>query len=316
MESIANELHKPIRKVKQFRKVIVYRVNEIWACDIVQMDKFNNENNGYKYILTIIDIYSRYAWAIPLKTKSATEVSSAFQNIITKFKVHPEKIYCDQGTEFYNKTMDNLRSKYKIEIYSTFGVAHAAHIERFNRSLKTIMYKQFTINGNHIWYNMLDDLVDKYNNSIHRTIKNKPKDVFKNDLLINNNMIDDRTKTKPNFKVGDRVRISYKRGAFDKGYLVNWSYEIFIINEVLNTKPITYKIKDEKGEIIKGSFYTEELQKTNSKEGIYLVEKILETKITKGKKKHYVKFIGYSDKWNEWIDDKNIKHNLKDIDKL
>ena len=112
------------------------------------------------------------------------------------------------------------------------------------------------------------------------------------------------------------MRTSYKRMPFDKGYLPNWSYEIFTICEVLNTNPTTYKIKDESNEIIKGSFYTEELQKTSQKEQVYLVEKILQTKTVKGKKKHFVKWIGYNEKYNSWVDDKDIVHNLKDINKL
>jgi hypothetical protein len=189
-------------------------------------------------------------------------------------------------------------------------------IERFNRTLKSKMYKRFTLNGNRKWINILDDLINIYNNTIHRSINDKPINIFNNENIIKNNMVDNRKKTKPIFKINDRVRISYKRMPFDKGYLPNWSYQIYHIDKVLDTIPPTYIIRDEKNEIIKGSFYENELQKTKQKDDVYLVEKILKTRKRKGKTEHFVKWIGYDETYNSWVDSKEIVHDLKDIDKL
>jgi predicted MPP superfamily phosphohydrolase len=224
------------------------------------------ENKGYRYILTCIDLFSRYAFVIPMKSKTGIETAKAIEQIIKKEKANPEKFWTDSGAEFYNKDVDKLREKYNIDIYSTYGVAKAAVIERFNKSFKELLYKQFTINGNRKWFNILDDILDIYNNRSHRSLNNKsPNDVYKNNNNDENNIIleDLPDINKSKFKVNDRVRITYKKGVFDKGYLAKWSYEIFIITDVLNTKPITYKLKSEDdNEPIKGSFYSEEIQKT------------------------------------------------------
>ena len=172
----------------------------------------------------------------------------------------------------------------------------------------------FTIEANYIWYNKLDELSEIYNNSSHRGIEGKsPNDVFNSNIIIKANSIDDRKKTKAKFKIGDRIRISYQRNVFDKGYDKNWSWEIYKIKDVLITKPTTYTIEDEKGEIIKGSFYSEELQLTKQKEGVYLISEILKTKNVKGVKMALVKWVGYND--TTWEPYANLK-DLKDIGKL
>ena len=315
IQEIANELHKRSYKVKTFRKILSNRINEIFSMDLVEMNDFLDENNGYKYILTCVDVYSRYAWAIAMKSKSGIETAKAIENIIKKASNPPEKIWTDEGKEFYNQNVDKLRSKYNIEIYSTYGVAKSSIVERFNRTFKGLMYKQFTINGDHVWYNILDELLDKYNKSKHSTIKRAPYNVYNNELEIEKNKIDDRPKTKPKFKLNEKIRISYKKDPFYKSYYPNWSHQVYIICEVLKTRPTTYKIKDESGEIIKGSFYQEELQKTKT-DNIYLVEKLLQTRTKKGKKEYLVQWAGYPEKYNSWEPEKNIAHQLKDIDKL
>jgi hypothetical protein len=250
-----------------------------------------------------------------MKSKTGIETAKAIDIIIKKASGPPEKIWCDEGKEFYNSNVDKLRSKYNIEIYSTYGVAKSSIVERFNRTFKGLMYKQFTINGDHKWYNILDELLDKYNKSKHSTIKKAPYNVYNNELKIEKNKIDDRPITKPKFKLNDKVGISYKKDPFYKSYYPNWSHQVYIICEILKTRPTTYKIKDESNEIIKGSFYPEELQKTKT-DGIYLVEKLLDSRTKKGKKEYLVKYMGYPDQYNTWEPEKNIAHNLKDIYKL
>lgn len=316
MEQIATELHKPVRKVVEYRKVLSNSINEIFSMDLVEMRDFNDENNGYKYILTCVDVYSRFSFVEPMKSKTGPETAKAIENIIKKASSPPEKIWCDEGREFYNKDVDKLRAKYNISIYSTYGVAKSSIVERFNRTFKGIMYKQFTINGDHVWYNILDKLINNYNKKKHSTINNTPYNVYYNQIDIKKNRIDDRKETKPKFKLNDRVRISYKKDPFYKSYLPNWSHQIYTISEVLDTKPTTYKIKDELNEVIKGSFYDNELQKTKQKENVYLVEKILKTRKVKGKKEHLIKWIGYDDKFNSWEPEENIAHQLKNITKL
>ena len=315
MQEITDEVHKGIKKVKKYRKIYSDYKNQIWSLDIVDMQEFKNENNGYKYILNCIDLYTRYVWAIPMFDKSGKETANAIQNIITKAKANPEKIWTDEGKEFLNKNVDTLRNKYNIKIYHTYGVAKAAIIERYNRTQKENMYKKFTKNGNHIWFNMIDDIVNLYNNKKHSAINYlTPKNAYFNEIDLQKER-ETKDENKPKFKVNDRVRISYKRGVFDKGYLANWSYEIFKVSDVLNTNPITYKIKDFENEEIKGSFYATELKLTNQKDNVYLIEKVLDERKYKGKKQYLVKWLGYSDKHNNWLDENDFA-TLDNINKL
>jgi hypothetical protein len=294
MENIADELHKPAREPKNYRKVEVDSKNDIWSMDLVDMSLFEKQNEGYKYMLTCIDLFSRYAWVIPMKNKTGKETATAIEQIIKKAKTQPNKIWVDEGTEFYNKDVKKTLGR-STSLYSTHGKAKAAIIERFNRTFKSMMYKRFTTNNNRKWLGLIDTLLEKYNNKKHKSLFGKtPYQVYKNQyskLIEENDEI--INKKKPKYKIGDRVRISYKKGVFDKQYLPGWSAEIFTIVKIKETVPYTYKIKDEENEIIKGSFYEEELQKTKQKEDVYLVEEILGKKKIKGKLYYLVKWLGY-----------------------
>jgi len=305
METIANEVQKPANKPRKYRKVMTSHINDIWSADIVDMQALQKQNEGYKYILTVIDIHSRYAWAFPLKSKTAKETAEAFETIIQQTKALPYALWVDQGKEFLNKEVKKIMKN--VNIYSTFGETKAAYVERLNRTLKGMMYKQFTVQQNRRWLDILDDVVKKYNNKIHRSIRQKPSDIYKNGKKLSNE-IEPLPTQNPKFKQGDRVRISYKRReVFDKAYYPNWTWEIFTVDQVNKTNPWTYKLKDYKGEIIEGSFYESELQKTQQKKDTYLVEAILKTKKVKGKKYVLVKWLGYPDSANTWEPETNVK---------
>ena len=251
-EQLANELHKPYRKPPILLKVKVFNPDDIWSADLVEMPPDNLGRSGkYKFILTIIDLYTRYAWAIALKNKTATEVKNAFDSIFKSSKRIPKKLWCDSGKEFYNSTMKQFLKQHNIELYSTMNEGKAVVIERFNRTLKQMMYKQFTVNGDKKWVKLLPSLLKTYNNKVHSSINMTPTEASNNpDKLKERNFENNyenelRTKKqKPKFKVGDRVRIYKYRGTFSKGYKIKWSSEIFVISEVMNTSPTTYRIKD------------------------------------------------------------------------
>lgn len=305
MQTIANEVHKPTFKPKKFRKVNTYKINDIWSADIVDMQALEKQNQGYKYILTVIDIFSRHAWAIPQKTKSAKETSESFEKIIKQTKALPYALWVDKGKEFLNKDVKKVMKD--VIIYSTFGEAKAAYVERFNRTLKGIMYKQFTVQQNRQWIDILNDIVNKYNNTKHSSTGYKPIEVYTGqaDIPIE---IEPLPTIKPKFQVGDRVRISYKRReVFDKSYFPNWTWEIFTVEKVINSNPWTYKIKDYKNEIIEGSYYESELQKTKQKKDTYLVESILKKKTVKGKKMVLIKWLGYPESASTWEPESYVK---------
>lgn len=303
IDEIADEIHKQSRKPKTYRKVEVNAVNDIWSMDLVDMSMFEKDNEGFKYILTCIDLFSRKAWVKGLKNKTGKEVVGAINQITNEAKAEPEKIWVDKGSEFYNSDVKKLG----IELYSTYGKTKASVVERFNRTLKNMMFKEFTKKGNRKWVNMLDKLLDKYNNKPHRGLGGEtPNNVYKKEPAKIIQEIE-TNKKKPKFKVGDKVRISYSKEVFDKGYYPNWGYELFTIAEVLKTVPWTYKIKDFKNNIIEGSFYESELQKTQQKDGDYLVETILKTRKRKGKKEVLVKWLGYPESEATWEPEDSLK---------
>ena len=171
--------------------------------------------------------------------------------------------------------------------------------------MKENMWKYFTDKNTNTYIDILPDLVKKYNNTKHSSIKTTPVEASKkeNELTVWRNLYRDRherIEINPKFSVGDRVRISKKKAVFEKGYTTRWTEEIFTITKIQHTLPITYKIADLNGEEIKGSFYEPELQKT--KQQVFRIEKI----IKKGKDKSLVKWKGYSDKFNSWVDNKDI----------
>ena len=213
---------------------------------------------------------SKYAWVFPLKDKKGTSIVNVFQKIISKER-KPSKIWVDQGSEFYNQSFKDFLTN-NIEMYSTFTEGKFVIAERFIRTLKNKIFKHMTAVSKNVYFDVLDDIVNKYNNTIHRTIKMKPIDVT-NDSLAEYN--EDSNKRNPKFKIGDHLRISKHKNIFAKGYAPYWSEEIFVIKKVKNTVPWTYVINDLNNEKIIGSFYEKELQKTNQK---FRIEKILKRK--------------------------------------
>ena len=263
------------------------------------MSKFKDYNNDYEYLLLVIDTFSKYGWVIPLKNKGGKTVAEALKTIFKERK--PEKLWTDKGKEFYNKDVKDL-----IELYSTENEEKSSIVERWIRTMKEKMWKYFTDNNTYRYMDILPDLVEDYNNTVHSSTKLTPVEASKkkNELTVWRNLYPDRLKIQqpitPKFSVGDEVRITKKKEPFEKGYTTRWTEEIFTITRIQNTKPITYKIADLKGEEIKGSFYEPELQKTEQQ--VFRIEKVIE----KGKNKSFVKWKGYSDKFNSWVDNKNL----------
>ena len=139
------------------------------------MSKFENENDGYRWLITIIDTFSKKAWAFKMKNKSAKSIMEVMVPFLRKNK--PQKIEFDQGTEFYNRPFLNLLRNNKIIHFSVYSDRKCAIVERFNRTLKTRMYRSFTARGTHRWVDILQNLLNGYNKSKHRSTKFAPNDV-------------------------------------------------------------------------------------------------------------------------------------------
>ena len=302
-------LHKKIVKKFKYRKTIVSGIDSQWQSDIVEMQKYVSYNDGYRYILTVIDILSRYGWAIPLYSKRGDEMAQTFKKIFKDRK--PEKIQFDQGKEFYNKDVKQLFEKQNIEWFSTTTNKKAAIVEKFNLTIKNRMYRYFTEKQTKKWIDIIDNLVEGYNNTYHSSIHMKPIEVNeKNEGVVWYNLYGAYLASeygKPKFNLDDTVRISKYKNIFAKGYLSNYTRELFKIKQIIYGPVIVYKLQDLNNEEMEGTFYTEELSPYTDKSKEYKVEKILKKKTIKGKQFGLVKWQSYSDKFNSWEPMENIK---------
>jgi len=277
------------------------------------MQEWSKENKGFRYMLNIVDCFSKYAWSVPLKDKTAKTVLDAFKSVVKSSANNggrqtprqPKHLWVDEGKEFYNKDMTAWIKENDIVRYSTHGEHKSAVVERFNRTLKTNMWRRFTAENTRNWIDMLDKLLFEYNNRYHTTIRMKPIDAAlkENESEVWDNVYNSASKnaktSSAKFKLGDTVRISRIKGLFEKGYLPNWSEALYKIHEIKSSKPVTYVIKDTNDEIISGSFYNEELQK--SEQEVFRIEKVLRKKKIKGIQHGFVKWIGYNNTFNQWI---------------
>ena len=297
-QQLAEELHKPITRKFTKRRVFVKGVDEIWAADLVEMGRFSDWNKGIKYLLMVIDVFSKFGWIEPLQNKKGETVAAAF-----KLGRKPRLLWTDKGKEFYNKNVNQLLTRKNIKLYSTENEEKSSVIERFTRTIKQKMWKMFSANNNTIYVDNIDELLKNYNSSWHRSVQMSPiaASDIKNKHQVFANLYSDEIYEqvkKPKFQIGDRVRISkYKRKLFDKRFTPNWTEEVFVINQILNTKPVTYRVVDLQGEAVTGSFYEPELQKTTQE--IFRIEKVIRR--DNKRKRALVKWSGYPDQFNSWV---------------
>ena len=303
---LSQELHKPKRINFEKRKVNSNHIDHIWGIDLITMIKYAKQNHNYKYILTVIDFFSKYSWCYPLKSKASNEIINSFKDIFKKSKRKPNFIQSDEGSEFTNKLVQNFFNNNNIKWYHTYNRDIKCSIcERFNRTILNKICKNFTLNTNTIWIKNLDKLVKEYTNSYHRTIRMKPTDASKksNENIVRRNYNFKITDKKPKFSIGDKVRESLIKNNFEKGYTSNWSEEIFIIYDIKTSNVHYYYLKDLNGEKLDGTFYQEQLLKTNMKENdLYIIEKI----VKKGGNKYLVKWKSYDDSFNSYVNKNDI----------
>lgn len=256
-------LHKPVHKKFPRRKTIAPYIDAIWQADLISLIPIKKENSNNCYILSCIDIVSRYAFAQPLKSKSNENVVKGFKIIFQRSARKPIKLQTDLGKEFLGKICQAFFKSKNIIHYSSHSDLKAAVIERWNRTLKNRMFKFFENNVTLRYVDDLQKMVTAYNLSPHRSLKShSPSEVnSRNQKYFWRLQFPIRKNEKPAFKVGDYVRISRYAKTFRKGYLKGYSDELFIVVKIKKTIPICYVIKDLKGEVIEGIFYKQELSK-------------------------------------------------------
>ncbi len=299
-------LHKPARRRFSRNKTVAIGIDSDWQADLCSVYDIDKHNDGYKYILTVIDVLSKYAWAIPIKDKTPGSAAGGFAKILKSSNRKPWRLYTDKGKEFLGKVFQDFLKKHDIKhISSESPDVKAAVVERYNRTLKSRLWKHFSNAKTYRYIECLQPIVDAINKSYHRSIKRRPVDVnYENENVVWHTLYGRNKILKPaefKFDVGDKVRVTKYRNPFTKGYLPNFTEEIFTITDCIQRDPPVYRIKDYSSEPIEGSYYEEELIKVSKPDEVYKIETILKTRKRKGKTEYFVKWLGYPKKFNQWI---------------
>jgi hypothetical protein len=247
-----------------------------------------------------------------IENKNQNSTTDAMEKIIQNSK--PKRCQADKGSEFFNAKFKKLLKDNNIILYATNSDLKAQTVERFNRTIKDKMWRIFTEKGNHRWIDILPKLIKSYNNSYHRSIKRTPNQVKHKDeaeifleLYKYRKEDGDSSTIKINFQVGEFVRISNIKGIFDKGYLANFTREIFVIQKIVASNPPSFHLQDLNGEEIKGSFYDKELQKVKDLDENFEIDKILESKKINNQKYFLVSWSGYPSSFNSWVPQSKIE---------
>ena len=305
-QNLAEELHKPVRKKFPKRKVFVNGIDDTWGADLAEMGGQSKFNDGVRYLLMVIDVFSKFGWIRVLKNKQGERVAKAFKSIFKEGRV-PEKLWVDKGKEFWNKNVDEILNEFGVERYSTQNEEKVSVVERWNRTIKGKLWKLFSARNSMTYLDKLKEILADYNHTKHSNTGMTPAQASlkKNERKVYAKLYEDELwrKRKPaKFEVGDKVRISKWKTNFEKGFTPNWTEEIFVVKKVLYTKPVTYRLKNLLEDDVEGSFYDQELQKVDQE--VFRIEEVLEEDKESGES--YVKWSGYPDKFNEWIPTEEI----------
>lgn len=303
-------LHKARRiKFKRLKTIPSGFMTDMQA-DLADFQRVAKYNDGFRYLLVGIDVLSRRIFTAPVKSKSSKDMIMAFNVLFQKTPELPQYLFTDKGVEFQAKDMKTYFSKKNIlKRVAQSPNVKAGFAERCIRTIKTRLYKYFTDTETLRWVDAVDRIVASLNKTRHRITRMRPIDVnFDNadelwEYLYSN--ANNAVKKDPRFKEGDTVRISKAKKEFEKGYLPNYTSELFTVDVVKkNQDPSNYRLVDMKGEEIIGKFYNEELARTNpgaEDKRHYEIEKVLESRTRAGKPEYYVKWKGLPLKFATWI---------------
>ena len=241
-----NEIYsKPPKKYYLTNKTDVYHLDDSWSLDILDLKDYGPKNNrGYRYILVIIDNFSKFGWLTPLKNKNAQKIKDSFENILINSKRKPNLIESDRGKEFYNNIFQDFLNENNIKLYSRNSSYGAVFTERFNRTIRDLLKKIVFEQGDAIWVDILPTITKQYNKKVHSSTKLTPiqASLKKNEGYVYKNLLDKRKKIKPKFQLNDLVRTVDLRKTFSKGDTTNWSDTLYKVTEIINDTIPSYKI--------------------------------------------------------------------------
>jgi hypothetical protein len=308
MNQLTNEIFKPAFKNFERRSVVVPSNDLIWGADLIDVSEIKGK---IKFLLNVIDIHSRYAWSIPLTSKSKDTVLNAFKEIVNETKTTPSKIWADEGGEFYNSVFKKYCTDNNIILYSTHSGLKSVFAERFNRTMKEAFYKYLSNNKKATYTAFLPIFMNEYNNTIRRATHETPNNIYYGDAVSKEIKKVNTKHPAPKFQVGDFVRLSKLKRTFEKGYTSRYTHEPFKISSIDTTDfPYMYQLEDLMGEKIEGKAYEKELIITLIPK-FKVIEKVVKRKTENGKKFVMVSYIGHDSKFDEWMPESEYKKKVR-----
>ena len=337
-------LNKEVRRKFETNAIPTIAKNKVWEADLADLAKFMKHNDNYRYLLGCFDSFSRKLYVRPLKSKKGTEIVKALKEIFQEAGTIPRTIRSDRGSEFTNSVVTEFLKEEGVGHSFTSNLSQAAFIERCWKSLKKRMVKYMQDRNTKAYIGVLQDLVKGYNNTFHSAIGMTPNEVkTETHARAAYNMIRNKERRRPKkkvqtegkggqrniaemlkhppklgvfkFDIGTKVRISLRPSNLVSEYAERWSKEIFTVQARKFRNGIqVYKVVDDEGEVLVGSFYAQELQRVTEpkKDKLYDVKEILKERTvtdSKGKKKkeYLVSFVGFPRKFNQWIPQSDVK---------
>ena len=328
-KQIDEELYKSeiYSKFKPFRKidtspVFVHKKRDTFQTDLAffTTPQFVEATNGYQYLLLVIDCFTKKLWLVPLKDKKCKTVYREFENLFQNIDILPKKIQSDRGTEFLCPEIQKLFKRKNIIHYITHSDRKASIAERAIRTIKGILYKMMDYKNTYNWVNLLPEVTKKYLSTYHRTIKMSPNEaeLEKNQFLLrqtyHKNWNKYKYEKKAKFKVGDKVRLYGYRSKFTRSFWQSYTDEYFIIYKIIPTIPLRrsrYYLKDLNGNKLARdpSFWSNELSLYKPDDNTYdKIEKIIGRRKKNNKTQYLVKWLGWGEEFNEWIDENQMKN--------
>lgn len=302
------------KRARKYSPIYVYRPRELWQSDVIfftQKD-FVEVNQGYKYVLTIIDVFTKYAFAYPLKENKCEKVLECFKDVLSICGKKPERLNTDRGSELTCRKFEEFLKKEGIYHYLSYSIRKCPIVERFNLTLQRLLYQIMNEYQTREWTKYLNQALKIYNSRYHRTIRMAPIEAEKpeNEQKVRSSFYEKyqkagMNKQKPKFKINDEVRIFTEKGNFDRGYDDQFSREHFKIVKVLDNLPVVrYVLSEYDGRVLPGNFFQDEIVKYIPSE-YYPIEIKKERK--QGRKTQYfVHYIGWQNKWDHWVNKEDL----------
>ena len=302
--------------------VVVSDIDHIWMADLADFKDYTAENGQYRYLLTVIDVFSRWGMGEPVHNKSGQSVAQALENVFNRERRMPIKLCTDQGREFVNPQVQQLLRDNAISLYHTKDQQmKATLVERFNKTIKDSLTRLMMYSESVVWTDKIQDIMTGYNHSVHHKLKMSPMDVmnatdYQKHLLCETMMphacdkADDflrNVQDDQKFNVGYWVVLQREKQTFEHGFTPRWTREMFQISKkCFKHGHVMFHLQDSQGEQVEGSWLSDQLQEISGKDGI---NKVVEEVVDRQPGQVKVKYLGYPDKYNQWVS----KHSLQPI---